>query len=85
MGTNLTKNFKTAIVYLNKQEIYCSKKQLENYISSFRTNSVSWFLDKEECFDYIQKELKRKKKIFITKGYKHPYCYEVWFNNKDNK
>jgi hypothetical protein len=75
-----TKNYKRAIVYLNQTEVYCGEKQLQRYVASFRTNRVSWFLSKEETFNYIKKDLSRKKKIFITKGYKHPYVYEVWFN-----
>jgi hypothetical protein len=75
------KNYKTAIVYLNGTEVYCGPKQLERYVNSFNTSHISWFISKTEMFEYIKKELSRKKKVHITKGYKRPYVYEVWFNN----
>lgn len=74
------KKYKIAIVYLNGIEVSCNKKQLQKYVSSFNTNRVSWFNDKDEALKYIKTDLNRKKKIFITKGYKHPYQYDVWFN-----
>lgn len=74
------KKYKTAIVYLNGIEIHCGKRQLQKYVSSFNTNRVSWFNSKDEAFEYIRTELSRKKKVFITIGYKHPYQYDVWFN-----
>lgn len=74
------KNHRRAIVFLNGDELSCSSKQLDFYVSSLKTKLGSWFTMKKEALLFIKTDLKRKKKIFITKGYSHPGLYEVWHN-----
>ena len=70
------------IIKINENKIEKTKSTVEEVsyiINKNRYCFCSWFNKTSELKEYLNTDMKKKKKYLITKGYKRAGEYDVWF------